>query len=390
MKTKLICTLFALLLPWLAYGENTNLLGNWGGFRDWLKCRGITPIVHYWNDPLGNPIGGKSQGMTQIGEIKFLLDGDLGCGRGYHISGMWKSGNNLSGKYIGNAFNVAELYGGRTWRLASLHLQYSFCQDKYFVKAGRLAAGEDFMTSPLYFYYVNTAFDHNPIAVFFNFPAFTTFPEDTWGVMGKAYLTPSWLTKIGLYNANSHIFENRYNGMNFTFKSTDGVQILTETTYLKKGDFPGNYQIGILFQTGKSTKFLGGNVQGNYSLYTYFDQVMPFNKKLTAFACGMIAPKNRNKFPYYFQTGLLYQGLIPSRRKDMSAIGLAYGSYSSDLRKTQGKKTQNFEMVIEMNHRFTFCGWGYFSPDLQVVIKPKGFSSTPNALVLGGELGIDI
>jgi hypothetical protein len=54
------------------------------------------------------------------------------------------------------------------------------------------------------------------------------------------------------------------------------------------------------------------------------------------------APLDRNRFPFFCSTDLVYQGLMPRHDGDTTAFDLAYGKFSRDLR------GQGFEMILEL------------------------------------------
>lgn len=362
--------------------DDSYLFGNWNGFRNSLKKRGITPRFIYSTDLLANPFGGRSQGVAEISDFKFLLDFNLdplSQGLKFHTSFVFKSGRNLS-NVIDNDFTVAELFGGRTYRLVGFYLKKRFAHDCW-IKIGRIAAGIDFFTTHLYDFWVNAAFNPNPITVLYNYPPFSTFPKDTWGLVVKWRLNKEIVAKFGIYNANTNIYKLRYHGCNFTFANTNGVELFLQGKYSYE---KGNCQIGILYQTGKNSADFAKHTRGNLSVYGHFDHRVW--KNATAFIAYFISPKDRNPFPYFYMTGFVLEELF--QKKDRICLGFAYGSYSSELRKYQRKnhkREQNFEAVAELNYHFHPKKWLLLIPDIQYIINPKGLGKYRNALVVGIE-----
>ena len=145
----------------------------------------------------------------------------------------------------------------------------------------------------------------------------------------------------------------------------------------------------------------GGRQRGNYGYYFLVDQMVyrdgePGSKKgLTPFAALLFAPSNRNEFPFFVSSGLVYQGLFPTRGKDELGLGSVYGKYSGARAKVQeaariaglpgsyGNIPQNFEWIWELTYKAWLNDWVYFQPDFQYIIMPKGNTNTPDAFVLG-------
>lgn len=161
------------------------LTGNWGSGRKWLADHGVTFTSSYTADPLGNPVGGRHRSFSYTGS--FGLDMTLSFekiagweGWYFYSAFVWRLGTNLSAKKIDNQFNVAQVYGGQTYKLNNMYIRKESPKRNFILLFGRLDAGDDFLHSTLYHYYVNNGFCGNPVAIFLNTP-FTTYPNSNWG-----------------------------------------------------------------------------------------------------------------------------------------------------------------------------------------------------------------
>jgi carbohydrate-selective porin OprB len=131
-------------------------------------------------------------------------------------------------------------------------------------------------------------------------------------------------------------------------------------------------------------------IWGNYGVYLLLDQLIyreggPEGKQgLTPFAEVTVAPSDRNTFPFFYSTGLVYQGLIPRRDRDTMAVGLAYGKFSRAL------KDQDFEMISEWTYEMALVPWLTLQPDMQYIFKPGGTGDIPNAFVLGIQISLSL
>lgn len=381
------------------------LLGSASDFRSTLAAKGITFSSSFVTDMLGNPLGGKARGFAYAGSYGLSMNIDLteAGWKGFDLfsSAVWRTGTNLSQRKIDNQFPVAQVFGSQTVKLNELYFCQTLFDGNFALKAGRLDAGNDFLASPLYGMYVNNAFNGNPISIFFNVP-FTAYPNSTWGA--QIYYKPfkRFSTKWGVYNANQNIKKDKYHGVNFTFKSTNGMIWITEWSLLinqEKGDggMPGNYKAGYFYLTGKEAKFTGGSQSGDPCFYLLFDQMIYRKKEgadrgLTPFVSFVFAPENRNLFPFFWDCGLVFKGLFDSRPQDVLNLGFVYGKYSRDkatVQKRRGEEPQNFESVVELNYWVQINPWFYIAPDMQYIIHPKG-RDTPNAYVIGAQIGIDL
>lgn len=371
---------------------NRTMTGDWGDSREFLREHGLTINPSFTTDLVGNPVGGMNQGFSYAGS--FGLNVGLDFEKAWNITGLdlftsvvWRTGTSLSREHIGNQFPVQQLFGSQTIKLNELFLRETLAKGAFVLKAGRLNAGNDFLQNELYYRYVSNAFDGNPISVFFN-TQFTAYPSATWGAF-LSFKPIRWLqAKFAVYNTNSNINKNKYHGLNFTFKSTNGAIWITEWDLLINENklYPGNYKFGFFKQSGAVNQFNKGMVRGNPCLYFLFDQTVYHpsqdpKRKVTPFISLVFQPDNRNQIPFFTTSGIVYQGPFASRPKDAAVLGVAYGKYSSYL-------NQSAETVLELNYWIQMNEWCTFVPDLQYIINLKGEGKIPNALVLGAQIGI--
>ncbi len=396
------------------YCERQYLFESWNGWRKLLTEKGITVTSNYVADALGNPVGGETRGFAYTGSLALNTNIDFEkmcgiCGSSAYVAFGWRAGKNLRNK-IGNQFPPAQVFGNQTVWLNQIYLQQTFYNGNILIKAGRIEAGDNFLQNPLFYNFVSNAFDGNPIGIFFNV-VFSAYPNPQWGTYFQVNVSPTVIAKFAIYNANPDVSDESYHGCNFKVRRSDGAQFITEWTYLHNhGKFdcglPGMYKTGLFYYSGKFNKFSNSETCGNHGYYFMLDQMVyreggsESDQGLTPFATLLFAPKDRNTFPFFFSSGLVYKGLFPERCKDISSLGVAYGSYSSDLREVQritqqtgiplgfGDRPQNFEMVIDINHRYYLNKWSYIQPDLQYIINPKGFGDIDNALVIGAQFEI--
>lgn len=126
---------------------------NWGGLRDAFATNGLDISLNYTADLAGNPVGGRSSGFTYCDnwtlDLEFQTEPLLGWKGGtFSIIALDRNGNNLSSRNIGNQFTVQQVYGGTGFIFYGLAYNQRFLDDRVSVKFGRMAAGDDFASSP--------------------------------------------------------------------------------------------------------------------------------------------------------------------------------------------------------------------------------------------------
>ncbi len=411
--------------------EFEHASGNWGGGRDFLDRHGIEVSLTYTSDMAGNPIGGKSPyGFTYCDNIALgcLIETEklFGWQDGYFMmSVLQRNGLNLSQKNIGNQFTVQQVFGGPTFHWYQLSYEQKFCDTHASIKLGRLAAGDDFCVSPLYWLYMNNGIDGNIQAIPVN-SQFSTYPNAVWGSRLKVDLTSTTTARLGVYQVTPFA---SINGLNWNFYPSNGVMFLgqyswnpkfcvpspgsasTEKEVCATADSPnkssnkshlhglaGHYWMGSYYSTMEYPQFNSSNMVPNaYGFYWHADQTVYrvdsiSNKGLVLWSAYAFSPqKNISKVPFQINGGAIYTGLMPGRDNDQAILGVIYGSFSSsyaEAQSTSGNGSPSYELVYEAGYRINFTKYAYFQPDLQWIINPGGLGSTPNAVVVGAQTGI--
>ena len=375
--------------------------GNWDGVRTDAQNLGITPALNYTTDLLGNPVGGLKQskayaaGLT--GSITFDMEKLLGVPDLTLVAaGSVQQGRDLSGEDIGNIFAVAQIFNGDVARLNQLYLELALWDDLVDVAVGRLAAGDDFAAADSYGYYVSGAVNGNPTSILVDFPSFTTPPFTQWGARAILEAKNGFYLAGGIYNADPSVQDDSQHGVDFTLNPGDGVLVLAEVGYkVNQGDkakgLPGRYSLLGIHDTSDFPRLDDPDVEeaGNYGLAAIVEQMVykeggpGSTQGLTAWATVSLSPQEEiNTLPLGVFGGAYYQGLIPNRDDDVTAIALYYGLFSDDL------PGQDFELVLELNYRLQLTPWLYVTPDFQYIFNPNG-EDIPNAAVFGTEISVD-
>ncbi|MBL8660075.1 MAG: carbohydrate porin, partial [Rhodospirillales bacterium] len=184
-----------------------NITGDWFGARTWLYNRGIDITGGYAMEFMANPVGGRQQGQTYVHNVLLRADMDLQKLLGvpntiFRIAGSQRTGNSLSAEDIGNAISVQQLYGGgQRVRLVEAQFITSLYDDRLNLAYGRLAATDDFLTSPLYCQFITNGICGQPPAPFFNLPdGITAYPTAVWGARAKVRPTQETYLQVGVYD----------------------------------------------------------------------------------------------------------------------------------------------------------------------------------------------
>jgi porin len=414
--------------------QSDYALQNWFGLRDTLASHGLDVSFNYTSDIAGNVTGGKSRGMTYCDNFTLDLEFQSQPLFGYKggtlsVIMLNRDGSNLSAQNIGNQFTVQQVYGGSTAIFYSLAYNQRFCDDRFSFKFGRMSAGDEFASSPLYWLYMNNGIDGNPQSLPVN-GMFSTYPWGVWGARIRALVTHETEAMLGIYQVSPQVSRRSMHGLNWNFNPGDGLMLIGQygwtheffkpaTPAPKAADgkstvdgkslstsaadaiahgLPGHYWMGGYYSTYSYPQWGTSQKQnGGYGLYWHFDQMLyrmnPFKDTgLTAWSAFVLCPQqNTAKVPFQYNGGLVYTGLIPFRPQDVSIFGVAYGNFSSNYAQANQATLggyATYELVYEWGYRINMTKFAYIQPDAQWVINPGGTGTIPNALVLGAQVGV--
>ena len=404
--------------------------GDWWGIRNWLdKDKGVEFSVTYTTDLAGNPVGGMEQGFTYTDNIAFGVKLDLEKlvgwrGATFTIAATDRNGDSLSQDFIGNQFTVQQIYGGQTIILTDLYLTQRFWDEKAEIKAGRFSAGDDFASSPLYWLYMNNGIDGNPQALPVN-ASFSAYPWASWAARLRVEPSPDWNAMFGMYQVSGRTFARNLNGLNMDFAPTDGIMFVGQVGWTPEffksrvqrvptereeaedlwdpdggmHGMPGHYWFGGYYSTWSLYPQFGSEqtAANAYGFYWHGDQMVyqespGSDQGLILWTAFVLSPQqNIAKLPFQWNSGIVYQGLLPGRDNDSAIFGLAYGNFSADYGQAglaYDGDAVSYEMALEWGYRIQFNRFFYVQPDVQYIIQPGGTGSIPNALVLGAQIGV--
>jgi porin len=393
--------------------------GDWFGLRNTLYDYGIEITAAYTAEPAGNPVGGLEHGFTYLHNFGFgvLFDFEkLVCipDTTLLVTVSQRSGRGLTQDDIGNAISVQQIFGGgQTYRLVQVRMENHLFDDRLNLGYGRLTTTADFMSSQFYCSFVNNGICGQPPAPFFNMPnGITAYPAATWGALARFKTTKETYAQVAVYDGDPTTGDDTH-GANFGF-GNNGVLVLTELGYKSTQgllSMPCRYSFGGYFHTGDfpdvaedafmTNLFVSGRPgrlhSGQQGFYLVFEQMFYRNPGrpqtgLNGFVTFVLSPdEDKSAIPYYLNAGLIYEGLIPCRPNDKTAIGLYSAWFSGSMRDAEQAAhvpSQTNETDIELNHQVQLNPWLYLRPNIQYVIKPNGLNRIANALVLGVEVGI--
>ena len=385
-----------------------------------LQEMGIDVGGAYISEPFYN-WGGVDEGGEYQGVLDVYVNADmerLGLWKGlcFHANGYQIHGNSITGANIGGLMPVTSFEATNATRLFELWFEQHMFNDTVSVRIGQLAADEEFFGSEFAGYFINGTFGWAPNPAE-NIPsAGPAYPLATPGVRVAVAPTEQSLLMVGVYNGDpapncpEGRDPQRCNSDGLEFPLEDDPFLMAEGQYnytLGGGQLPGIIRIGGWNHFGEfadNTVDVGGNLivitgedgrprDNNYGLYAVIDQLIwhrPGGEELEGvgfFARIMGSPEDRNLVDIYFDTGLVFTGMIPGRPSDALAIGFAYAGISDDVTAQDvslgepGPRER--ETLIEIAYTMEIMDGWTLQPDFQYIWNPVGDPGIDDATVVG-------
>lgn len=406
-----------------------GITGDWFGVRTALSDRGVDLFGSYTVDVFGNTTGGLKTGTIYAGLLQFGADVDLEKlvgwqGGSVSTTWLWISGKDVSEELVGNFLTISNIASLQTLRMFELWFQQNFFDDAVSLRVGQLAADSEFMISDYAGLFINGTFGW-PAFASMNIPSGGPgYPMGTLGV--RLALQPvEWFTFMSVA-FQGDVFDQDVNlyGFRYRLNAATGTTFLNEAQLRwnhaeEESGLPGAFKTGVWFQSGRFADPLADSTRsGNVGVYFILDQMFfrepsasaepPVSGKgptdfknakqvaataveksdqgLGFFTRVAVTPQDRNFVNFYFDTGLTYKGLIPTRDDDTLGIGFGYAQISNGARSSlreEGASPLGAEMVLEATYQVQVNNWLVVQPDFQYIINPNATTNLGNALLLG-------
>jgi len=418
--------------------DQDTLTGDWGGARTALKAKsGVDVTLTYINEVLGVVSGGLSRRASYEGRFEFSVDTDLQkltgwSGASTHVTVYnIHNGGRTAEDNVGSIADPSNIDALSTTRLFTAWFQQNFAGDKISLRAGQLAADDEFFIAPTAAGLINGTFGWAGILAANMTNGGPAYPLATPGA--RLALKPSdELTLLGAVFSGDPAGSNcigdpqACNRYGTTFSFSGGSLWIGEAQYAINQDkqatgLPGVYKLGAWYATaGFADQHFGLNGagapvsladpaavgplnrRGNGGVYAAADQMVwrMGERSLNLFARGSLSPSDRNLVSYYIDGGAGFKGLLAGRPADTLTFGVAYAKISRDAAALDQDTValngppypiRDYELTFELDYAMQLAGWWVVQPDLQYIVHPGGNVPDPanpamtvgNALVVG-------
>lgn len=430
----------------MAIGESTgetpflfqreNMTGDWSGYRKPLEDAGIQIGADEIFDALANPVGGQKQGAAFEGRFEIFANADLDKSFGWHGALLHANaylihGNGLSSDDVGNLLTVNNIGATPGTRLFGLWLQQSFLDDALSLRAGQIAADDEFFVSQYAALFLNSTFGW-PSILGVNLPSGgQAYPLATPGLRVRYAFSPAVTLSTAIFNGDPAPEgagdPQRRDAGGTNFRLDGGLFWIGEFAYssdlpIGGDEVPGTYKIGGWYHDGRfkdqrlddaglsladpASSGIPASHRGDFGGYVIADQLLwrtggSSDRGLSMFFRAGGNPTDRNLIEFHLDGGATFTGILPGRDNDILGFGMSYERISAtrrqwveDLRNftAGGLPGADFESALELSYQAQLAPWWVAQPDAQFILHPGArlpdFAAPSravpaNALILG-------
>jgi porin len=403
------------LSDWLA---QPTMTGDWGGVRTNLANEGVNFTGQLQSQFAGVPSGGRKQGVDYDQQAILQADFDLQKlfgwdGALFHLGVTDRAGRNVGTDYVGSKIEPLNDYGaGENFRLSNMSLEQNLFNKRINILIGYYPDGNEFANSgALLCAFLVNGFCGHPNSTSANSSGEQNAPGAQWGGRIKAFITPSFYNSVGVYEVNPSLQGTDYNGFQLSTVNATGAIIFDEfglTGYVGPDGLVGHYKIGGYHDTSTVADVANSKVEvsGRYTGYLLLDQmVYSFQpgtpRGIIVFGDATISDQKTALEESYFDTGVIFRGMMASRPADTLAFGWiiantntrALNALDAALAKEHAPNPGYYtaEQVVEMDYNYQVGPWLSLHPTVQYWIDPGAltYKQYKNAWLFGGQVTVN-
>lgn len=279
-------------------------------------------------------------------------------------------------------------------------------EGRWLLRGGVINPYEFFLQMPLTTAFVNSAFSASKGISGAGVPWSSSYAS--WGGFAQVRPTAHWWLRASLSVAIPGQTNTNNHGLNFAATPDSGIYAVGESEWMVRGFrdraggiLPGRIGTGAYLFGVERESFDGAEASYPWGGYVFAEQMLwrpseevrelppgepASTKGLHAFCVVNASPPDYANLPIFFNSGLVYEGILPGRERDLLALGFAWGEYSwrkAEVMHRRGRSSESFEAVLEADYRVALTKWGYVQPFCQYILNPSGMGTVENCFLVG-------
>lgn len=388
-----------------------RLTGDWGGVRTDLEDLGVKFKIDLMNQFMVNMHGGQEtkNGHDTAGSYEFNVYLDLekmnlikDAEFWIRAKGTWGGdGSDFDREKLGGFFKTnQDASAEEPLFIDKWHYKQRLFDDRLEFRIGRMEPVKDLFDTSKISGHEDKQFLNRLLVRNATIPS-----RKGLGLFINWNVTEDLYVRAAALDAHAR---NRQTNFNTAFHDEDEFRFFGEVGYKPKFDSPngklwGHYRTGTWYDPTEKRKCFndfGGELSrrtesGDWGFYVGFDQMVwkendePKDKQGVAIA-GRYGWSNGdvNRIEHFWSTAVQYEGLVPTRDKDVIGLGVGQGIFSKEYRWAAPRADR--ETVYELYYAFHVTPWLTISPDLQYITNAGGDKGDPHAMVGGLRFKISI
>lgn len=393
-----------------------TLTGDWDGARERLAQSGVRLGLNYVGEGLSNVSGGLRRGSVYQGRLTATLNADLEravgwTGGRFHVSALHLHGHGLTEPYLRNILTTSAIEAAPSTRLFTAWFEQDLLGGAVSIRAGKLAADEEFFASDQASTFANATFGW-PAITAVDLPAGgPIYPLGAPGVRLRAELAKGLSVAVGVFSGDpvgaASGDPQRRNRTGLRFPVGNDAFSIAEVAFAPEGGVlgrPATFKLGGWYHSGRFEVFRSGGTEagdapasrrGNHGVYAVADGMLwraggAEDGGVGAFARIGAAPGGRSAISFYVDGGLTYKGLV--RSDDVLGLAFAHAWISDPLRKSDRDARlrdggdgplRSSESLVELTYLARLAPWWSVQPSFEYILNPGAEVRRRNAVVLG-------
>ncbi len=370
---------------------------------------GVAFGLLYRADVMSNVSGGLKQGTTVLGNLDVKLDFDLNTMMGWDgvtigLHGIASHGGKPNANYVGSSQGVDNIeVDTNTAKILQAWIQKQWMDDRMSVLFGLYDVNSEFYVSHSTGIFLHPAPGIGSEFAQTGLNGPSIFPTTSVGLRVSYQPAPDmYMQAVVLDGVPGDPDDPR--GTHIQFNDGDGALAVVELGIVpgqsREGEqaLTDKYAVGFWSYTSRFEDLVevdaGGDPlmnKGNSGFYVLAEQMLyQGTHNPDSHADGFIrygrANADFNQFSSYFQTGLVFSGMVAGREDDQFGVTFSMAETGNQYRQAMlnaGQDATRHESVWEATYRAPVTPWLIVQPNMQYVIHPSTDAQIKNATVLG-------
>lgn len=405
--------------------------GDPAGIRTWLSERGVTYGLVYTSEALGNLSGGIRRGALYGGKLEAAVTANMEKLIGWPGLSFFSNAfqiHRTSGprdQHFSSLITISNIEAFSSTRLSELWFEQKFFDDRFSIRLGQLTTDAEFFISDYSRMFISSDW---PTIMGANIPSGgPAYPLATPGIRWKFDANAHWSVLLGLYNGDPGN-QATVNRTGTNFRINDPPLLMAELQHRTNQEkdsrgLAGIYRLGGWHHFGRfdDLRFdregfslahplssgTARQFRGTSGIYGIVDQQIyrpegggP-DSGISVFSRMSGAPSDRNLINFFWDGGVVFSGMLPTRPDDRFGASFIYARMSDGARAIDrdviafsgvAQPIRAYEMTIELSYQAQVKPGWILQPLFQYIIHPGGHVPDPvfpeRAIKSGALLGV--